>query len=248
MANAVFKVTVTNWSAHNEKVKKGHTHFMISKRIFDDPKVAELRPNEFQLLLYCYSICADMVSEEFQISVGMVPKYFRTGAQLLQNHLERLQELQLLTFEKITPLYNRIEKNIKEKKRKEVPEGPKESAKVVAIELSKKLNSEIWNSYREAYASRYRSEPVRNAKVNSQISQLGKRLGDEAPGIVRFFVEHNKSFYLTKLHDLGLCLADAEALRTQWFHDKAITEKDVKRFADKKDFQDLITDIQENGI
>ncbi len=245
MANAVFKVTVTNWSAHNEKVKKGHTHFMVSKRIFDDPKVAELRPNEFQLLLYCYSICADMVSEEFQISVGMVPKYFRTGAQLLQNHLERLQELQLLTFEKITPLYNRIEKNIKEKKRKEVKT---ESKNPVVVDEKKELNSQIWDAYREAYASRYHAEPVRNVAVNSKIAQIAKRLGVEAPAVVRFFVDHNKSFYVTKLHDIGLCLADAEALRTQWFHDKAITEKDVKRFADNNDFNNLINDIHENGI
>jgi len=217
---------------------------MVSKRIFDDQKIAELRPNEFQFLLYCYSICADIVANEFEISVGMVPKYFRTGAQLLENHLKRLQELQLLTFEKITPLYNRIEKNRKERKGIEVPGG----SKVVPIDDVKKLNSEIWESYREAYASRYRTEPVRNAKVNTQIAQLGKRLGNEAPDVVRFFVDHNKSFYLTKLHDIGLCLSDAEALRTQWFHDKAVTEKDVKRFADKQDFQNLITDIQENGI
>lgn len=110
------------------------------------------------------------------------------------------------------------------------------------------LNSEIWEAYREAYASRYNTEPVRNAKVNSVVAQLGRRLGLEAPDVVRFFLTHNKSLYVSGLHDIGLCLAHAEALRTQWFHDKAITEKDVKRFTDNQDFNNLIADIKERGV
>ena len=78
------------------------------------------------------------------------------------------------------------------------------------------LSREIWESYRDAYYSRYKTEPVRNATVNAQIKNLGKRLGKESVDVVRFFVGHNSQFYLAKCHPIGLCLSDAEALRTQW--------------------------------
>lgn len=120
-------------------------------------------------------------------------------------------------------------------------------SEVVPADL-KILNSEIWEAYREAYASRYNTEPIRNAKVNSMVSQLGRRLGGEAAAVVRFYLTHNKSFYVSKLHDFGLCLADAEALRTQWFHDKAITERDVKRFAEGQERSELYDAIQKGEI
>lgn len=92
------------------------------------------------------------------------------------------------------------------------------------------INSEIWEAYRDEYEKRYRVEPVRNQKVNGQISQLAKRLGAEAVEVVRFYVQHPKTFYVSKLHEFGLCLADAESLRTQWAKGKAITGQDLKKY------------------
>lgn len=90
------------------------------------------------------------------------------------------------------------------------------------------LNSEIWKSYSEAYQSRYGALPVRNARVNSQIKQIGQSLGSEAPAVVRFFVSHNNAFYVRGVHKIGLCLADAEGLRTQWATDTKITARDAQ--------------------
>lgn len=103
------------------------------------------------------------------------------------------------------------------------PSGPEDIPKV-------DLNRKIWDSYAKAYFARYKTEPVRNAKVNGQVSQLAKRLGEEAPDVVRFYLGHPKTFYLSKMHEFGLCLSDAEALRTQWAKGRAITNSDLKRF------------------
>ena len=110
------------------------------------------------------------------------------------------------------------------------------------------LNQKIWNSYSAAYFSRYKTEPIRNAKINSQISQIAKRLGVEAIEVVKFYLSHNDSFYLKNLHSLGLCLNNAESLRTQWARGKAITGRDVHNFEKSTSHQNLINDILENGI
>lgn len=74
-----------------------------------------------------------------------------------------------------------------------------------------------WAAYANAYQDRYSVMPVRNAKVNSQISQLVKRLGaEEAPLVAAYFARHNGRWYVQKLHPVDLLLADAEKLRTEW--------------------------------
>lgn len=78
------------------------------------------------------------------------------------------------------------------------------------------LNGITWSAYSEGYRSRYGTDPVRNATVNGQIAQLVKRLGSEAPLVVEFYLSQNRAFYLQSCHPIGLCLKDAEALRTQW--------------------------------
>jgi hypothetical protein len=78
-------------------------------------------------------------------------------------------------------------------------------------------NANTWDAYAAAYLDRYRVNPVRNAKVNAQIAQLVARLGaEEAPHVAAYFVTINDQFYLRSLHDFGLLVSKAEAIRTQW--------------------------------
>lgn len=87
------------------------------------------------------------------------------------------------------------------------------------------LTAGVWNSYADAYKRRYGAEPVRNAKVNGQLSQLVKRLGsDEAPGVAAWYVASNNRFYVQKRHTVDCLLADAEGLRTEWATNRRVTE------------------------
>jgi hypothetical protein len=88
---------------------------------------------------------------------------------------------------------------------------------------------QVWHAYAEAYAERYGEQPVRNAKVNRNVLDLCRRLPtSEAPAVAAFFVRNNSRFYVAKGHALGLLLADAEKLRTEWATGRSITETEAR--------------------
>jgi len=91
--------------------------------------------------------------------------------------------------------------------------------------------SETWQAYEEEYQKRYRVKPTRNAKVMGQVAQFCKRVpAAEAPSIVRYFLSHPKTFYVQKLHEFGLCLADAESLRTQFLAGGTVTDSMLSEY------------------
>ena len=78
-------------------------------------------------------------------------------------------------------------------------------------------NAETWQAYRAAYLQAYGVEPLRNAKVNGQIANFVKLVGeDKAPHVAAFYVSHPNHWYRTKGHDFGTLLANAQALATDW--------------------------------
>lgn len=92
---------------------------------------------------------------------------------------------------------------------------------------------QTWDCYLQAYAERYKTEPVSNAKVRSQITAFCKRVPqEEAPHIAAFYVRSNKAFYIQAGHAIGPLLQDAEAMRTQWATGRTVTNTEALQ-ADK---------------
>jgi len=92
------------------------------------------------------------------------------------------------------------------------------------------ITVETWKAYSNAYQDRYQVTPVRNATVNGQLSSFVKRIGaEESPHVAAFFVTHNNQFYVTKMHTVGLLLADAEKLRTEWATNKTVTHSQARQ-------------------
>ena len=90
--------------------------------------------------------------------------------------------------------------------------------------VSESKNAETWNAYCEAYRARYQVDPVRNATTNAQMANFVSRLGiEEAPHVARFYVAHNKAWYVQQSHAIGPMLSDAEGLRTQWATGNRVT-------------------------
>jgi len=243
-----YKITVTNFERHNPHIKKSHKKTLISNNFCWDDKLVELPLSIRWLFLGLLLSCGEVGRE----SIETTPKTLRTllgqYPESIETALLSLQSLQLLTFEKSAPLeLNRNEMNRNEKKRSsqgvekdEVPFPEK------PLKPDKNLNAEIWESYRSAYLQRYKVEPLRNAAVNSKISQIGKRLGADGVSIVKFYLSHNDPFYLAKTHDIGLCLSNAESLHTQWKKGRAISMKDAKEFERKDHYSEQLRKI-ENG-
>lgn len=76
---------------------------------------------------------------------------------------------------------------------------------------------ETWTSYSDAYELRYQAKPVRNQKVNALVKQFVQRLSrEEAPMIAGWFVGHTNGYYVSRMHDIGCLISDAEKLRTEW--------------------------------
>lgn len=87
-----------------------------------------------------------------------------------------------------------------------------------------------WEAYTNAYFDRYSIEPVRNAKVSAQVVQFCKRVPqDEAPRIAEHFVSNNSTFYVSRGHQFGNLLADAEKLRTEWATGRSITSASARQ-------------------
>lgn len=83
---------------------------------------------------------------------------------------------------------------------------------------------QTWAAYRMAYRLRHGVDPVRNAKVNTNVRDLVKRLGrEEAPQVAGWFVGVNEQYAVKRMHDLGVLLAGAEAYRTQWATGRQVT-------------------------
>lgn len=246
-----YELTILNWEKHNPKHKKNYKKFMISNGIFMDQKIAQLSPTQIILFMYLLCIASELGSESVRISVGTVPKYFRIDVKSMWNSLKRFEELQLVSISKTPP--NRIE--LKELNRIELKEQRAPSA--VKKSKSKKEpgenfsedNKKIWDEYFNAYRYRYGVEPVRNARVNSQVSQLRQRIGvEDAIAVVNFFLTHNDSWYLKQTHSFGVCLRDAETLRTQMLNGRAITSVDVKRVEKMQGNSDLIEAMKRGGF
>jgi hypothetical protein len=108
--NIIFTITIQKFAEHNKISKKGFTHFMVAKRIFSDPKIANLSPSDFRLYLYFLAICADFSADCIRIDPKFMPNYFRIDVKSMSNSLERMQSLQLLSYASNGSLLNRIEK------------------------------------------------------------------------------------------------------------------------------------------
>jgi len=243
-----YKITIKNWAKHNSKKKEHHRYFMLSCTLFNNHKIGKINANEFRLWVYLLTCVADIDNETLTLASETVPKALRMGNTSLQNALKSLQKNQLLTYEIEEPLIKRREEKRKEKKDttylKEVPEGSKTEVEKPNTELNRKC----WEAYREAYLLRYKVEPVRNASVNSAISQIAKRLGADAPSVIEFYLQHDGTYYLKTTHSIRACLHDAETLHTQWQRGSALTTAKVKRYEELSNYDQLMKLAKEGKL
>jgi hypothetical protein len=110
----------------------------------------------------------------------------------------------------------------------------------------------IWISYAAAYFERYKTEPVRNARVNAQINDLLKRLGaEEARFVAAYYVSINDSYLIRSCHDIGSLLAKAESYRTQWVTNTQVNGETARQIektqANVNAAQEAARNIREGG-
>ena len=116
------------------------------------------------------------------------------------------------------------------KQKKKAPDKKKVVAKPDPVETAlQELCRKVWASYKDAYFYRYGTEPVRNAKVNTQVKQLATRLGEEAIGVAAFYVGINDQWLIKTVHSLDTLLSKCEAYRTQWATGTSVTTTQARQ-------------------
>lgn len=256
MNKEIFIVTITGWAKHNKNKKRNHRYFLFSNGFFGDSKVSRLNVGTCLTYVWLITVCSETGEghngDTFECHTGQMPDALRTGGGRLEDRLSQLQQLQLVSYEKKHSLNNTIQENTKEKNtiqdkfqrgRKTKTESSQKKQK--SNELEKNENRLIKQAYFDAYRLRYGIDPSSNATFNTQVSNLRKKLGtQEAIDVVTFYLTHNDSWYVKKTHSFGLCLSDADTLRTQMLKGKAITSRDVKDFEKTTDMQRILKGME----
>lgn len=103
------------------------------------------------------------------------------------------------------------------------PADPKSGRSKLTPEMRAACEA-TWNAYRDAYGARYGRLLEKNAKLAGQVVQFVRRVGQaDAPGVAAFYLSHNDSWYVRRLHPLDSLLKDAEALHTQYLTGAKVT-------------------------
>lgn len=239
-SKTIYKIKVLNFEKHQEKLKKGHKAILISVGFLEDPKITMLSQSGKLLFLGLLLRCGDLTSSLIECTHDQLVKYAGGRGVLVATLLDQLQSLQLLSYEKNDLFIKRIEKKVIESNRKELLPIPKKD------DSEKLENRKIREAYFNAYRLRYGVDPVANAKFNSQVSQLRKTLGvDTAISVVEFYLKHNDSFFLKNTHSFGLCLSNAETLRTQMLRNQPITNSNIRQLEKTLEQQNQQNEIQQ---
>jgi len=115
-----------------------------------------------------------------------------------------------------------------------IDEKPKQRSKMKQTKQELPLTGPVWDAYSEAYHARYGQKPIRNARVNGQISQLLKRIpAADAPAIAAFYVKHNAWAYVNAVHPIGMLLRDAERIATECALGRAVVTSASAREIDR---------------
>jgi hypothetical protein len=101
-----------------------------------------------------------------------------------------------------------------------------------------------WEAYARAYFDKHGTEPVRNAKVNSQVKAYVQRVGyEEAPHIAAWFVSHMDAFYVRSGHSVGILEKDCEKLRTEWATGNRMTGARARQVERVGGMADIVSEI-----
>lgn len=241
----IYKITLTNWAKYNKHARRSHKALLLDFNFVTDAKVRTLSMTSRWVLLNLIVTCSDQCRDTVELSSNRLRELLECNRSIVGT-LSELQSLQLLTFEIVNPFMNRIEVKRKEVKGNEVPTGSQATpAGKAEIDSTKSQNKRVNDAYCQSYFDRYKVQPVSNAKHNSAVAQLVKRLGvDDAISVVKFFLRHNESYYVRNTHTIGLCLKDCETLRTQMLKGVSITRGKMKHFEREQEHQDMLDLIE----
>lgn len=130
------------------------------------------------------------------------------------------------------------------------PQTPEENKTISRkSKISGPSGVKVWESYREAYKTRYGVEPLRNAMVNKFCQTVVKSVGEEdGINLVKFYLSHNEAFYLKVTHSLNILIRDLQPLMTQMKRGKKFTNNDIRQFEKSQHYRDQMDRIDKGEL
>ena len=236
-------VEIPNFEKYNpRKDYKSMPWVRIQTDVFFDEKFFACDTRSKALWFFFITFLAGRCSQRGRIDVTMCSHIVKLRSHMLKKCVDELEENQLLivhskpwkTGETIAKrsLRNETKRNeTNERNGSQIAEAS--ATKVSRISKAKpkprSKTKELWESYSAAYRNRYGVDPVRNATVNGQLSQIIKRLGEkDSPHVATYFVDLEDSWYCKQGHPVGAFLKDCEKIRTMWATKSRTTVVDDK--------------------
>ena len=223
----IIKISIPNFDKYNErKDRVNFRWFKLYNDFFTDPKIFSLSPLNRNIYLYLLAQRSKTSEEQFDINTILGASIIGIKRKSFENGLNIIIDLGLATSTE-----NRLDKIRLDKIR--LDKIPARSKMVKESSDSLTLTEpkiDLWEIYSKAYESRYRTKPIRNAMVNSQMKNIEKRLGNSlAANVLEFYLNHNAAWYIQQAHSVGAALRDAEKLATELNTGKKITQTGARQ-------------------
>jgi len=116
MKNTIYKIHVINWNKHNTGHKSTYKKIMIKANFCTDAKIRTLSMSERWVFLNLIVACSDVARDTVELSSKHIRDMLESNRNI-DGVLDRLQSLQLVTYEK--RLFNELNELNELKKRKE---------------------------------------------------------------------------------------------------------------------------------
>lgn len=91
--------------------------------------------------------------------------------------------------------------------------------------------AQVWEAYSEAWLARWGVKPPYSAKNYSMCKFLIAQIGLEpALSVVKFYVSHPLTWYVSKAHPLELCLRDCQKLYAEMMTSRVIDDSKIAKY------------------
>lgn len=245
----LYTITINNWEKHNGKLKKGHTHFLISKRIFDDPAFSSMCVSSCYLFIRLLGACADQCSSNIRATHEQLVSWCGGSGQRPERYLIEMQEFQLLTYEKNSLFINRIEKNRKEKKGIEYNRCKKKEIAQPSVEPIENIGQKIYAHYCEVWKLKYKTNPAYDAKGSKNLKSFCEKNGlDKTKELLTTYLQMNDQWFLTKTHDITTFLSNLNKVTLFLETGNNLSRKNIKIIEQKTETQNLLKMVDEGKI
>lgn len=215
-------ITVPKWDYFQTKTERERTPywFRVNKDMANSAGLIGLSAPQRWVWICLLTLCCSHNSKTITLKARKLAALANVQENVVLEALEILSENSTIQL-KIESTQNKSESTPPTIQNNTIQNSTKQKT---TTSQSLKASGTVWSSYLLEFKKRYGVEPKRNATVNSQISNLIKRLGEEhAVEVVRFFVNHNDRWYVRQGHSIGLCLKDCEKLFMEWSSGKKVT-------------------------